>query len=107
MTRTSGLIAISLLAMAATACSSSGHDETALQPPMVEVHATPAVTADLAGRLEAGGVVAARESAVVSSRMTAPIAAVHVRAGDNVRAGDVLVTLDARDVAARARQAAA
>ena len=106
MTRTSRLIAATLMALGATACSSPGPAGTA-PPPAIDVRVTPAVRADLAERLEAGGVVAASESAVVSSRTTAPILAVHVRAGDSVRAGDVLVTLDARDVAAQARQAVA
>jgi RND family efflux transporter MFP subunit len=54
--------------------------------------------------LEAGGVVAAQETASVSSRIVATIVGVRVKAGDRVRAGDVLVTLDARDVVERAQQ---
>ncbi len=106
MPRISGLVAIGLLAMSAMACSSSGQDETVPAMP-VDVRTARVIGTDLAERLEAGGVVVASESAVVSSRTIAPIAAVHVRAGDEVRAGDVLVTLDARDVAAQSRQAVA
>jgi RND family efflux transporter MFP subunit len=65
------------------------------------------VAIDTAERLEAGGVVAAQESASVSSRIVATVAAVRVKAGDRVLAGDVLVTLDARDVTERAGQARA
>ena len=63
------------------------------------------VTIDTAERLEAGGVVAAQESASLSSRIVATIVAVRVKAGDRVRAGDVLVTLDARDATEHTGQA--
>jgi RND family efflux transporter MFP subunit len=65
------------------------------------------VAIDTAERLEAGGVVAAQESASVSSRIVATVLGVQVKAGDRVRAGDVLVTLDARDAAEHTRQARA
>lgn len=52
----------------------------------------------------AAGTVRARNEAVVSSRITATIAAIHVRAGDSVQSGDVLVELDARDLEARLAQ---
>ena len=57
--------------------------------------------------IEAGGLVAAAETATVSSRVLAPVIAVAVQAGDRVRAGDVLVRLDARDLTARVQQAGA
>lgn len=52
----------------------------------------------------ASGTVRAKNETVVSSRITAAIAAIHVRAGDRVEAGDVLVELDARDLQARLAQ---
>ena len=55
---------------------------------------------ELAASVEAGGVVRARVTALIASRVMAPIADVRVRAGDRVRRGDVLVTLDARDLRA-------
>jgi RND family efflux transporter MFP subunit len=58
-----------------------------------------------ADAIEAGGLVAASESAVVSSRVAAPVTFVAVRAGDRVRAGDVLLRLDTRDLTARVQQA--
>jgi len=57
---------------------------------------------------EAGGVVRPRVTALISSRLMAPITQVHVRAGDRVRPGTLLVTLDTRDIGAeRARAEAA
>jgi RND family efflux transporter MFP subunit len=62
------------------------------------------ITIDTAERLEAGGVVAAQQSASVSSRIVATIVGVRVKAGDRVRAGDPLVALDAQDVTEHTRQ---
>jgi RND family efflux transporter MFP subunit len=111
MTRLGRLLAAGTAATFAAAglagCGASRHDaEPAAQPP-VAVTTAPAAAVDLSERVEAGGIVAARESALISSRLVATIVGVAVRAGDQVRAGDVLVTLDARDVGASARQATA
>jgi RND family efflux transporter MFP subunit len=71
----------------------------------VSVTTALAAPATLADRFEAGGVVAASATATLGSRLIAPVVEVRVRAGDPVRAGAVLITLDAGDTAARARQA--
>jgi multidrug resistance efflux pump len=68
---------------------------------------TTAAMAGIAERLEAGGLVVAAASASVTSRILAPVLEVRVQAGDRVRAGQVLVVLDDRDLAAHARQAEA
>jgi multidrug efflux pump subunit AcrA (membrane-fusion protein) len=60
--------------------------------------------ADVAGTFEAAGVVQARTTAVLTSRIVAPVTEVRVTAGDRVRAGDVLVILDSRDLEAGARR---
>lgn len=56
---------------------------------------------------EAGGIVRARATAAIASRLMAPILEVHVRPGDHVRRGALLVTLDAREAAANRSRAAA
>jgi RND family efflux transporter MFP subunit len=56
---------------------------------------------------EAGGVVRAALTATVSSRIVAPIVAVHVRAGDRIRRGQPLVALDTRELRANVDRAAA
>jgi RND family efflux transporter MFP subunit len=102
------LVASTAIGMSsAAACGSPEHAADDGRRPAVPVATARAAMVDVADRLEAGGVVVARESAVVASRMVAPVVAVRVTAGDRVRAGDVLVTLDDRDVAAHARQAGA
>lgn len=99
---------LAALALAAAGCGGSGRpeDRPADREP-VTVSAVAAATVETADRLEAGGVVAAGVSATISSRVVAPVAAVRVRAGDRVRAGQVLVLLDDRAVPAQARQAGA
>lgn len=106
MTRASAFITIGLLGSALSAC---GGGQTAESPERAAVAVTTATAsvAEVAERLEAGGVVAAHTSALLSSRVVAPVLTVRVRAGDRVRKGDVLATLDARDVAAQAVQAGA
>lgn len=56
---------------------------------------------------EAGGVVRARQVALVSSRVVAPVVEVRVKAGDRVTRGQVLIRLDAREVGAQATRASA
>jgi RND family efflux transporter MFP subunit len=103
-----GIVVLSLAAGGLFACGrGNGHAPDAGAPEPVAVTVAPVVVADTAERLEAGGVVAAPESASVSSRMVATITAVSVKAGDRVRAGDVLVRLDARAVSEHTTQARA
>jgi multidrug efflux pump subunit AcrA (membrane-fusion protein) len=104
MKRLTQIIGLSFFVSGMSGCGASDHapPETARDPIEVTVAAVTAV--DTAERLEAGGVVAARETASVSSRMVATIVSVRVKAGDRVRAGDVLVALDAREAVAHTQQ---
>jgi RND family efflux transporter MFP subunit len=107
MKPSTSIISLCIAAGGLLACGGSGpaSEATARAPIAVTVFRVTAV--DTAERLEAGGVVAAQESATLSSRTVATIATVRVQAGDRVRTGDVLVTLDARDVTEQTRQAEA
>jgi multidrug efflux pump subunit AcrA (membrane-fusion protein) len=92
-------------AAVSAACTSPGH--TADERSVASVAtATPELT-DLASSIEAGGIVRSRVTAIIASRVMAPIVDVRVRAGDRVRRGDVLVTLDARDLRANDARAQA
>jgi membrane fusion protein (multidrug efflux system) len=77
-------------------------------PPSVTVTpAAPTATVEVADEPAfeyATGTVEARDEALVSSRIMAAIRAVHVRAGDSVTAGQVLVELDAREETSRVAQ---
>lgn len=93
-------------AILAAACGSEEHARPESAPP-VTVTTVAARRVAAAEMLEAGGVIEARDSATLSSRVLAPVREVRVKAGDRVRAGQVLVVLDGRDLAAQASQASA
>jgi RND family efflux transporter MFP subunit len=67
-------------------------------------HATASTLSDT---VDAGGLVTARGAATLVSRIVAPVTSVRVVPGARVRAGQVLVTLDDRDLAAHAGRAGA
>ncbi len=103
----SSAVLVGLLTLT-TACSS--HSATAdpnESSPPVDVSVAPVDHREWATFVEAGGVLRARTSAVVSSRLLAPVLAVHVRAGDRVRRGQVLIELDAAAPRAEAARATA
>jgi RND family efflux transporter MFP subunit len=71
----------------------------------VQAAVVPVQRGDAPRLFDAGGVVRAQTTAVITSRLLAPVLDVRVVAGDRVRAGQVLVRLDDRDLAAQARRA--
>lgn len=97
-----------VVALAVAACGereAAQTSEPAGGPLAVRIVAAEAT--DIANRFEAGGLVAARTSANVSSRLLASVRDVRVRAGDRVRGGQVLVALDDSTLEAGSRQASA
>lgn len=88
------------------ACTTTPRAEAPEQPPAAVQTASVDVV-DFAVPFEAGGVVRARATAQLASRLLAPIVDVHARAGDRVRRGAVLVTLDSREMLAERTRAAA
>jgi RND family efflux transporter MFP subunit len=54
---------------------------------------------------ETSGTVKARVSSIIASRVMGTVTAVHVRAGDRVKAGQLLATIDDRDAALKVRAA--
>jgi len=73
----------------------------------VAVTVTQAASRDWPNVYEAVGTVRARTSSTISSRMMGYVREVRVRLGDQVTAGQVLVTLDSQDLDAQIRQAEA
>ena len=104
MTRLIGLVALGVAAGGLAGCGGGERAPERAAAPPIAITVAPVVVREAAERLEAGGVVAAPESASISSRIVATIVAIRARAGDRVRAGDVLITLDAREVAEHAGQ---
>jgi RND family efflux transporter MFP subunit len=93
--------------LAASACG--GHKEpggAASQVP-ADVLLQEARVEVLSQPFEAGGVVRARTTAVLTSRIVAEVQDVLARPGDRVRAGQALVRLDSRELAANLARAEA
>ncbi|MFN7939539.1 MAG: efflux RND transporter periplasmic adaptor subunit [Bryobacteraceae bacterium] len=87
-----------------------GHKEepakkTAAAAPAVSVQVAKVAAADWAIAREVVGTVRARNTASVSSRIMAYVREVRAAQGDTVRAGQVLITLDSKDLDTAQRQA--
>jgi RND family efflux transporter MFP subunit len=98
--------ALGLVASAMSACAprlEAPRDADAPLPVAIAV----VTMADQPAVLDVGGIVQARATAHVTSRILAPVREVRVAPGDRVRAGDVLVVLDADQLGAEARRARA
>ncbi len=89
------------------ACSSGTKTTPVEAETPITVTVATVVMADVADTFEAGGVVQARTTATIMARIQAPVREVRVAPGDRVRAGQVLIVLDGRDLAAHARSARA
>jgi len=96
-----------LLGVALAGCSSRPDTASPDTSAPVPVTVAPVAMTDVASPIESGGVVQARTTATITARILAPVRDVRVSPGDRVRAGQVLVTLDANDLAAGARAARA
>jgi multidrug efflux pump subunit AcrA (membrane-fusion protein) len=102
------LYATALLGTLTAAACGTSHE--AAEP--AERAAVPAATdraaiTSLPSTFEAGGVVRARVTAQVASRVMSPVVDVKIHAGDRVRRGDPLVVLDGREMLAHRERAAA
>src|SRR6188474_2719026 len=96
-----------VVSLALPACS-RGPKAAAPEPvDSIPVAVATVAMADIADTFEAGGVVQARTTATIMARILAPVREVRVKPGDRVRAGQVLMVLDGRDLAAHARSASA
>jgi RND family efflux transporter MFP subunit len=99
-------IALIALVLVSTGCGTPA-ERTASEASPLAVSIVAVQSAPLPSSFEAGGVVRARTTAAIASRMLAPILDVHARPGDRVRRGAALVTLDGREVTANRARAAA
>jgi multidrug efflux pump subunit AcrA (membrane-fusion protein) len=88
-----------IAALLAAGCGGGTSHGTAASEP--KAAATARVQASvLPSSFEAGGILRARTTAAIASRLLAPVITVHVRAGDRVRRGAPLVTLESRQITA-------
>ncbi|MDB6113075.1 MAG: Membrane fusion protein multidrug efflux system [Lacunisphaera sp.] len=86
---------LALWALAA-GCSRSADPKAAAAPPAVPVQVAVAVQQDTPRRIESIGAVQAQRSVALKSQVDGIIAEIHFREGDDVAAGDLLITLDRR-----------
>lgn len=101
------LLLLVLAASTAAACTRAGATAEPATATPVSVSTTQAKVVDLPTVFETGGIVHARLSATIASRVMAPVTAVHVTAGSRVRRGQALVELDAREMRANRDRAVA
>jgi RND family efflux transporter MFP subunit len=106
--------AVPVIAVLAGCGGGSGHQERkagatheAAPAAPIAVTVAEAVTANWPKIYEAVGTVQARTSTPLASRMLGSVSEVAVRLGDRVNAGQLLVTIDARDIDAQQAQAEA
>ena len=98
-----GVALVTSVAFIAAACGGETHQREAVAArDPVAVQVTSVTQAQRASTVEVGGLVHARTTAVVTSRLMAPVREVRVVPGDQVRAGQILVVLDDRDLGAQA-----
>lgn len=101
------LIPIPLVILLAGCGGALREGPTAALSPAVAVSTVTAATETWPSTYEATGTVRARTSAVLAARVMGYVREVKVQAGDRVREGQVLVTLDTRDLDIGSRRAEA
>lgn len=82
-------------ALSLAGCKPSGAPKVSAPPP-VPVQVATAVREDIPRRIDSIGAVQALRTVAIKSQVDGIIAEVHFREGDEVKAGDLLVTLDRR-----------
>ncbi len=91
-----------LVAVSAAACGGDAGTTPQAEATPVSVTLGTAALTSMADSFEAGGTLVARQTAVISSRVLAPVLRVTVQPGAMVRRGQVLVELDAANMTASA-----
>jgi RND family efflux transporter MFP subunit len=88
-------------------CSDSPREVNSSKAPPVVVSVVTVAEQQWPSLYEATGTVRARTSAVIAAKLLGYVREVKVQAGDRVREGQVLITLDARDLDVNSRRAEA
>jgi RND family efflux transporter MFP subunit len=101
-----GFAVAALLLAAAAGCGRESAKQAVATETAREVRAEAVMLERVADEIEAPGTVASANSAEISARVMGAVTHVAVREGDAVRAGQLLIALDERELAAR-RSAAA
>jgi multidrug efflux pump subunit AcrA (membrane-fusion protein) len=101
------IITISLIVAATAACGGKEEAATEKIPTVQGVKVETVKSSPIEDYYEAVGTVRSKTTSVLSSNVMGNILTVHVREGDRVRAGQPLIEIDDRDVAAQLRKAQA
>jgi RND family efflux transporter MFP subunit len=103
----SGLMVIGSALLAACTGHASEEKVTRSAAPPVKAESAVAHMEELDQTYRASGTVRGRHTAVLTSKGTGYVRTLDVRPGDAIRAGQILVTLDAHDVAASVQRSGA
>jgi len=98
-----GAVLISVLLTGCSTPRAEGAEADAAEP--IPVTTGQVAMTDAATAIDSGGVVQARTTAAIMTRLLAPIREVRVFPGDRVRKGQVLIVLDGDDLVAAAHAA--
>ncbi|MDX2154652.1 MAG: efflux RND transporter periplasmic adaptor subunit [Bryobacteraceae bacterium] len=101
------LVLVVTTALAGCGASTQPHQKAEESGGTIKVRTVTAAMVDWPSGRKATGTVRARTTAAVSAKVMGYVREVRARAGDTVRAGDLLVILDARDLEAGVQQAEA
>jgi len=96
-----------LVALWLAGCSESPREVTSSKTPPVAVSVVTVAEQQWPSIYRATGTVRARTSAVIAAKLLGYVREVKVQAGDRVREGQLLITLDARDLDVNSRRAEA
>jgi len=75
--------------------------------PVVTVDVAPVLLSQIQRTIRADGLLYPRQQAAIAPKVSAPVKAVHVQRGARVRAGQILMELEARDLAGAAAESRA
>jgi multidrug efflux system membrane fusion protein len=107
MRHTFQFVVVTLMAASLAGCSSGEAAGGARGEPAIPATFAVAKRAPFVERYEAVGTVASKATSPLASKIMGQVTAIRVREGDHVRAGQVLVEIEARDVAASVARAKA
>ena len=105
MKRIVGITGVTMAAVAAMACGGGRGVDRTVTPAPVRAQLARALAVELPQRVELSGAIEAGRQATVSSRVMAAVTAVRVNVGDTVRAGQLLVEIDAETSGGQEAQA--
>jgi multidrug efflux pump subunit AcrA (membrane-fusion protein) len=105
--RSSATLPVACILMSAAACGDGREAMLEKAPASIEVRVARAAVQPLVQTFDAGGIVKARTTAQISSRIVAELREMRVQPGDRVRQGQILAVLDDRDLDARRSEAQA